>query len=127
MDSLVTRGVKISVVSQYSPEHSDPQHRQWFFIYTITIINESEETVQLISRHWKIMDAEGRHEEVRGSGVVGEQPVLDPGESFEYSSGCPLPTPFGSMDGTYSMVDEAGTSFDVTIPPFALRNPENLQ
>ena len=127
MDSLVTRGVKISVVSQYSPEHSDPQHRQWFFIYTITINNESEETVQLISRHWKIMDAEGRREEVRGPGVVGDQPVLEPGESFEYSSGCPLPTPFGTMDGTYSMVDEAGTSFDVRIPPFALRNPENLQ
>ena len=99
----ITEGIRVSVRARYSAEHSDPIHNQWFFLYTIQISNESEQSCQLISRHWIIRDATGRTEEVRGPGVVGEQPQLNPGESFEYTSGCPLPTPYGSMEGIYQM------------------------
>ena len=119
----VTRGIRIHVTSQYSAEHSQPFQNQWFFLYTIEISNESEETVQLISRHWIITDASNHVEEVRGLGVVGKQPVLAPGESFEYTSGCPLTTPFGSMRGTYQMVTVNGKRFDVEVAPFALTEP----
>lgn len=117
----VTRGVRVRVQSQYSPEHSDPRQREWFFLYTITISNEGRETVQLVNRHWIITDAHGRVEEVRGPGVVGKQPTLRTGESFEYTSGCPLRTPFGSMHGSYEMVTEGGERFLAEIPAFALR------
>ena len=117
-----TRGIRVQVEVQHSPEHSVPGN-QWFFLYTILISNEGAETVQLLSRHWIITDATGRTEEVRGDGVVGEQPVLQPGDSFEYTSGCPLKTPFGEMRGSYQMVIEDGGSFDVEIPPFMLREP----
>ena len=117
----VTRGVSVSVEADYSPEHSAPEKSQWFFLYTITIKNEGDQSVQLISRHWRITDATGGLEEVRGPGVVGEQPVLSPGESFEYTSGCPLATPFGSMEGTYQMVGEDQSSFDATVARFELR------
>lgn len=119
----VTRKIRVSVAAEYSSERSRPQDRQWFFLYTITITNEGPETVQLISRHWIITNAEGVVEQVRGPGVVGEQPVLQPGESFTYTSGCPLRTPFGTMEGTYQMVNAAGTSFDVTIAAFTLSEP----
>jgi ApaG protein len=119
----VTRGVRIRVEAEYSPEHSAPAQQQWFFVYTIRIANESRETVQLISRHWLITDGVGRVEEVRGSGVVGEQPVLESGEAFEYTSGCPLATPLGSMRGSYRMVTSSGESFDAVIAPFSLRAP----
>lgn len=118
-----TRGVRVSVVSEYSAERSRPAEEQWFFLYTITITNAGHETVQLMSRYWIITDANGRTEEVRGPGVVGQQPVLEPGESFTYTSGCPLPTAFGTMEGTYQMVTKAGEHFDAKIAPFTLSEP----
>ena len=117
----VTEGIRIEVKARFAPEHSEPM--RWFFLYTIRISNEGSEVVQLISRHWLIRDASGRTEEVRGPGVVGEQPVIDPGESYEYTSGCPLPTPFGSMEGSYHFVTEAGAEFDARIAEFMLREP----
>lgn len=118
-----TRGVRVSVVSEYAPDRSRPLQQQWFFLYTITIENQGDETVQLISRHWIITDGTGRIEEVRGPGVVGAQPVLEPGQSFTYTSGCPLATPFGMMKGTYQMVTASGENFDATIAPFTLSEP----
>lgn len=112
------------VDARFSPGHSDPKRREWFFIYTINIANEGDETVQLINRHWFITDANGHVEEVHGPGVVGKQPSLKHGESFEYTSGCPLRTPFGSMYGTYDMVTESGERFGAKIAPFALREDE---
>ena len=117
----ITNGICVSVEAEYSPERSIPERSYWFFLYTVTIANESDQTVQLMSRHWIITDATGKQQEVRGPGVVGEQPVLDPGESFEYTSGCPLSTPFGSMVGTYRLVAEDETEFDVAIGRFELR------
>jgi len=119
----VTRGVRVQVLSEYAPERSDPGRNQWFFLYTITITNDGGETVQLLTRHWIITDAENKVEEVRGPGVVGKQPILKPGESFEYTSGCPLTTPFGLMEGTYQMVTEGGERFDAKIAPFTLSEP----
>jgi len=113
----------VRVKSTYDAERSQPSQGQWFFLYTIRIINEGTETVQLLTRHWIITDANGHVEEVRGPGVVGEQPVLGPGESFEYTSGCPLTTPFGSMKGTYQMVTRAGERFDAQIAEFELSEP----
>jgi ApaG protein len=119
----VTDGLRVLVQAAYSPEHSQPSTNHWFFLYTITISNEGSETCQLVSRHWIIRDATGKVEEVRGPGVVGEQPVLEPGDQFEYTSGCPLSTPFGSMEGTYQMVTEGGSHFDAEIARFELREP----
>ena len=119
----VTNSVRVEVESQYAAEHSQPFQSQWFFHYTVRITNEGDETVQLLSRHWTITDATGHCEEVKGPGVVGEQPVLAPGESFVYTSGCPLKTSNGVMRGTYSMVTEGGDHFDVEIAPFALQEP----
>jgi ApaG protein len=118
-----TRGVRVAVVSEYAPGRSRPQDRQWVFLYTITITNAGGETVQLLSRHWIITDGNGDVEEVRGPGVVGEQPVLEPNESFTYTSGCPLGTSFGKMEGTYQMVTGSGEHFDVQIAPFTLSEP----
>jgi ApaG protein len=118
-----TRGIRVSVVSEYAPDRSRPADEHWFFLYTITISNESPDTVQLISRHWIITNGTGAVEEVRGAGVVGEQPVLAPGESFTYTSGCPLKTPFGTMEGTYQMVTQGGEPFDARIAPFTLSEP----
>ena len=119
----VTRGIRVEVAARYSPDHSDPPHNLWFFLYTIRIRNEGADTVQLQNRHWIITDAAGQVEEVEGPGVVGEQPVLRPGESFEYTSGCPLATPFGTMKGSYDMVTEGGERFDAEIASFTLREP----
>jgi ApaG protein len=119
----VTRGIRVQVLSEFSPERSNPAHSQWFFLYTIEITNESDATIQLISRHWIITDANNHVEEVRGPGVVGQQPVLAPGESFTYTSGCPLTTSFGTMEGTYQMVTADGERFDVQIAPFTLSEP----
>ena len=118
----LTRGVRVEVAAQYSPDHSRPGNR-WFFLYTITITNEGEETLQLVSRHWVITDGAGKVEEVRGLGVVGEQPVLDPVASYQYTSGCPLPTPFGTMEGSYQMVTGSGERFEADIAQFFLREP----
>ena len=121
----VTRGVRVAVSARYSPEHSDQTRRKWFFLYTIRITNEGSRTVQLLNRHWVITDANGEIEEVRGPGVVGQQPVLKRGESFEYTSGCPLDTPFGSMQGTYEMQVEGGETFQAEVAGFALRERED--
>jgi ApaG protein len=118
-----TRGIHVSVVSEFAPERSQPADDQWFFLYTITISNTGSETVQLISRHWIITDANGQVEEVRGPGVVGQQPVLEPGESFTYTSGCPLTTSFGKMEGTYQMATRSGETFDARIAAFTLSEP----
>ena len=120
----VTEGIRVQVEARHAPEFSEPS--RWFFLYTIRISNEGTETVQLVSRHWIIRDGTGRIEEVRGPGVVGEQPVIDPGDSYEYTSGCPLPTPFGSMQGSYQMVTRSGTKFDAEIAEFVLREPGSI-
>ena len=119
----ITRGVRVHVRSEYAPDRSRPAQNEWFFLYTVTISNEGPEPVQLVTRHWVITDGTGRIEEVRGPGVVGKQPLLGPGESFEYTSGCPLTTPFGVMEGTYQMVASNGEEFDVKIAPFTLSEP----
>jgi ApaG protein len=119
----VTNSVRVEVESQYAPEHSHPFQHKWFFHYTVRISNEGAETVQLLTRHWIITDAAGHTEEVKDKGVVGKQPVLRPGESFEYTSGCPLDTSTGVMRGSYQMVTEDGDPFDVEIAPFALHEP----
>ncbi len=122
----ITNGIRVEVDSQYLPEHSQPFQSRWYFQYSVRITNESEETVQLIGRYWIITDANGRVEEVKGNDVVGEQPQLVPGESFSYTSGCPLNTSSGLMRGTYAMVSENGEHFDVEIAPFALHEPYTI-
>lgn len=119
----LTRGVRVHVESQFDPDRSEPSRSQWFFLYTIRISNEGTETVQLLTRHWTITDGTGKVEEVRGPGVVGKQPILKPGESFEYTSGCPLNTAFGVMEGTYQMVTAGGEHFDAKVAPFTLSEP----
>ncbi|CAN5418853.1 Co2+/Mg2+ efflux protein ApaG [soil metagenome] len=119
----VTRGVHVYVESEYAPERSEPTRNEWFFLYTVRISNEGAEVVQLLTRHWVITDGTGHVEEVRGPGVVGKQPILKPGESFEYTSGCPLSTPFGVMEGTYQMVTGSGERFDAKVAPFTLSEP----
>jgi ApaG protein len=119
----VTNGVRVEVRAQYSADHSDPDDQLWFFLYTIRIANEGAEAVQLISRHWHITDGTGEVNEVRGPGVVGEQPVIAPGHAFEYTSGCPLSTPFGEMKGSYQMVTDGGVAFDAEVAAFELREP----
>ena len=119
----LTRGVRVQVRSQFDPNRSNPAAGQWFFLYTVTIENLAEETVQLLTRHWIITDGNGHVEEVRGPGVVGEQPILAPGEAFEYTSGCPLTTEVGKMEGTYQMITNSGQQFDAAIAPFTLATP----
>lgn len=119
----VTGGIRIRVMPEYSDEQSTPDESYFFWVYTIEIANESAHTVELKSRIWRITDANGRTEEVRGPGVVGQTPVIPPGQSFTYSSGCPLSTPSGIMVGSYQMTDEAGQLFDVAIPAFSLDSP----
>jgi len=116
----------VNVRPQYLVEHSDPDEEKYVFAYTVTIRNTGEHTAQLISRHWIITDGNNAVEEVRGAGVVGEQPVLKPGEAFEYTSGCPLPTPVGSMRGSYQCVADDGTAFEAPIPEFVLSTPRTL-
>lgn len=119
----VTRGIRIRVRSAYVPERSQPDENQWFFVYNVEISNEGSDTAQLVSRHWIITDANSQVHEVKGEGVVGEQPTLAPGESFEYTSACPLTTPFGSMRGSYQMTTTDGETFDAEIAPFTLAEP----
>lgn len=121
-----THNILVQVESTFLPERSNPLQRHFFFSYRIRIANESDTVVQLLSRHWVITDANGEVEEVVGPGVVGEQPVLAPGEAFEYTSFCPLPTPFGTMRGSYRMVTESGDDFDVEIAEFELSQPLTL-
>lgn len=122
----VTRGIRVSVRARFDPARSNPAGGQWFFLYTVTLSNESDETVQLLTRHWIIRDAHGLIQEVRGEGVVGETPVLGPGESHEYTSACPLSTEFGSMRGSYGMVTSGGEHFDARIAEFLLALPQSV-
>ena len=119
-----THGISVSVLPVYVDERSAPEENRYFWAYRVTIENRSPATVQLISRYWHIVDAKGKIEEVRGPGVVGEQPVLNPGDTFEYTSGCPLATASGFMRGAYRMVSQGGEEFDVAIPLFALDLPD---
>jgi len=123
----LTRDVRVSVRARYSEQNSDPNARQWVFLYTVTIKNEGSTRVQLLTRHWIITDANGEVEEVKGPGVVGKQPTLEPGQSFEYTSACPLKTPFGSMHGSYQMLGTHGQTFSVQVAGFALRVPGTMQ
>jgi ApaG protein len=123
MSEAMTRGIRVEVESLYDPEHSSPQESYYFFAYRVRITNLGSEPAQLISREWIITDADGKTERVQGPGVVGEQPLLAPGEDFEYTSFCPLSTPVGSMHGSYRMVLPSGESFDAEIAPFALAAP----
>jgi len=121
-----TRSIRVQVRSNYVPERSDPGQNRWFFAYDVRISNEGDETCQLLSRHWIITDADGKVQEVKGPGVVGEQPVLEPGESFEYTSACPLETAFGTMHGSYQLETAAGERFDAVIAPFLLGEPKGV-
>jgi len=123
MSDTTTQGVRILVEPQYLADQSHPELSQWMHIYHVTITNEGSETVQLISRHWVITNSEGRQEQVRGPGVVGYQPVLEQGETFRYTSGCPIDTPVGTMHGSYQMVRSDGSRFDAEIAPFTLAEP----
>ncbi len=125
MNSATTGGITVSVETAYIEKDSDPDNQYFVWAYRIKIENNSANTVQLISRHWKITDALGRQQEVKGAGVVGEQPVLAPGASFSYSSGTPLQTPSGFMRGTYAMRADNGREFDIEIPAFSLDCPHD--
>lgn len=119
-----TRRIEVEVEPFYLADRSDPEESRYVWGYRITIANHSDQFVQLLARHWRITDGLGRVEEVRGAGVVGEQPELNPGDSFQYTSGCPLRTPSGIMAGTYTMRTGSGEFFDVTIPAFSLDLPD---
>jgi ApaG protein len=121
VSDAVTNGIRVEVLSRYSSNNSRPAHNEWVFEYTVRITNNGPETVQLLSRHWFISDALDHTKEVEGPGVVGQQPVLSPGESFKYSSWCPLGTPTGVMRGTYRMATADGREFDIEVAPFGLR------
>lgn len=123
MYRAVTRGVEVTVWPEFSPGRSDADREAYFWLYTIEIRNSGPEAVQLWSRHWRITDGFGKVQEVRGLGVVGEQPILAPGEQFRYTSGCPLGTPQGMMTGTYEMVTDRGERFLAEIPAFSLDSP----
>lgn len=125
MYTAVTRDILVSVLPEYVPDRSDTDAGRYFWAYTVEIANQGRSTVQLVSRHWKITDGNGHLDEVRGPGVVGEQPILQPGETFRYTSGCPLTTPSGIMAGFYEMRDDAGRAFPVTIPAFSLDLPQD--
>ncbi len=118
--------IEIETETQYIPEQSDPSRDLYVFAYHITIRNAGTVGVQLISRHWIITDAHNKVQEVEGSGVIGQQPLIQPGEHFEYTSGCTLATPVGTMQGSYQMVDEHGNGFDAMIPVFVLAMPRVL-
>ena len=119
----ITRGIVVSVETTYLEADSSPGNSHYLWAYRVTIENQGRETVQLRSRHWMITNARGELTEVKGPGVVGEQPVLKPGESFEYTSGAPLNTPSGMMGGAYQMESESGERFDIEIPTFSLDRP----
>lgn len=123
MYSQTTRDIEVTVKPFYLDDQSSPADNHFVWAYRVRIHNRGDRTVQLLRRHWIITDAIGRVQEVQGPGVVGEQPVLHPGDAYEYTSGTPLPTPSGIMVGTYRMEDEDGTAFDIAIPAFSLDSP----
>jgi len=112
---LITEGLRVRVAAQYLPDHSDPDARHYQFVYRVVLINEGDRWAKLLRRHWIITDAHNRMEEVRGPGVIGEYPELAPGDSFEYMSGCPLPTAWGTIEGIYTFKREDGSTFDARI------------
>ena len=120
MYRAVTRNIEVVVTPRFVADRSSPENNYFFWAYTVSITNKTAETVQLKTRHWRITDAHGRRQEVRGAGVVGEEPVLKAGESFEYTSGVPLQTPSGFMAGSYGMVTAGGEHFEIEIPAFSL-------
>ena len=124
MYRAITRQIEVTVVPNFLPNRSSVEKREYFWAYTIVITNTGPETVQLRTRHWIITDATGRQQKNHGPGVVGEQPVLAPGERFEYTSGVPLPTASGFMTGRYEMVNASGEQFDVEVPTFSLDSPD---
>ena len=124
MYCTVTSQIEVKVTPRFLPDRSSPENGYFFWAYTINLTNLGSETVQLKTRHWRITDAHGRLQEVRGAGVVGEEPVLKPGENYEYTSGVPLPTPSGFMVGSYGMVTASGEEFDIDIPAFSLDTPQ---
>ncbi len=125
-NAATTDGVTVRVSVSYLPEQSEPERGRWFWAYHIRLENEGDESVQLLTRHWVITDGRGARHSVEGEGVVGEQPVIEPGASFDYVSGCPLATPSGAMQGSYQMVREDGAIFAVEIPRFVLLAPAVL-
>jgi ApaG protein len=125
MYRAVTRNIEVVVTPRFVADRSSQDNNYFFWAYTISITNNGAETVQLKTRHWRITDAHGRRQEVRGAGVVGEEPVLKAGEAFEYTSGVPLQTPSGFMVGTYGMVSAAGEHFDIEVPAFSLDSVES--
>ncbi|CAN7616153.1 Co2+/Mg2+ efflux protein ApaG [Phyllobacterium sp. LjRoot231] len=127
MYKAITRDIEVTVEPFYLEEQSNPEENRYVWGYRITIANESESTVQLRARYWKITDGNGHVEEVRGPGVIGEQPILNPGDSFQYSSGCPLTTTSGVMLGRYTMQTDSGERFDIEIPAFSLDLPDQLR
>lgn len=120
----MTEHIRVRAEPHFHPERSDPTRRYWFFSYTIEISNEGDSTVQLVERYWQITDGTGRVEVVQGPGVVGQTPVLPPGHRFSYTSYCPLPTPFGAMEGRYTMRRQDGSTFEAQIAPFSLEDPD---
>ena len=124
MYTKITKGIRVTVEPSYMEDRSDPDERPLFWAYTIEIANGGKTPVQILARHWIITDQNGKREDVRGIGVVGEQPVIGPGASFSYTSGCPLATPSGIMVGTYQAIDDSGEMFTVAIPAFSLDLPE---
>jgi ApaG protein len=125
MYRAVTRQIEVTVEPRFMPERSSTDRSQYFWAYSIVITNAGRETVQLRTRHWIITDATGRKQEVKGEGVVGEQPTLAPGERFEYTSGVPLPTASGFMTGRYQMVSASGEKFEIDVPTFSLDSPDS--
>ena len=121
--AATTGGVTVRVSVSYQPEQSEPRRGRWFWAYHVRIENEGADPVRLLTRRWVITDGRGARHSIEGEGVVGEQPLIEPGGSFDYVSGCPLATPTGAMQGSYRMVGEDGASFDVDIPRFALVAP----
>src|SRR5258708_11949518 len=125
MYRAITRLIEVTVEPNFLPERSSVERREYFWSYTIVITNTGNETVQLQTRHWIITDASGRRQEIRGEGVIGEQPVLAPGERFEYTSGVPLTTASGFMTRRYQMVSESGARFEIDVPTFSLDSPDS--
>jgi len=126
-NSAETRGVIVRVSVSYLPEQSEPRRGRWFWAYHVRIENEGPMSVQLLTRHWIITDGRGSRHSVEGEGVVGEQPVIAPGQSYDYVSGCPLDTPTGAMEGSYQMIGADGEIFDARIPRFQLIGPEGVE
>jgi ApaG protein len=126
VSNTLTKGIRIQVESEYVPKRSDPTKPIYFFAYHITITNESDNIIQLMSRYWHITDSNGNIEEIRGPGVVGKKPSLKSGEAFEYTSFCPLPTEFGVMHGIFNMLPDDGDAFNARIKPFKLAVPFSI-